>query len=64
MRRRTLATGAFETHRKPTRREKFLSDMEKVVRWQDLCAVVALYYPKGENGRPRCLSTKMSYGVD
>ncbi len=35
-----------------TRREKFLSDMEKVIPWQDLCAVIAPYYPKGENGRP------------
>ena len=52
MRRLTLATGTFETHRKPTRREKFLADMEKVVPWQDLCAVIAPYYPKGENGRP------------
>ena len=52
MRQLTLATGTFETHRKPTRREKFLSDMEKVVPWQDLCAVIAPYYPQGENGRP------------
>jgi IS5 family transposase len=22
------------------------------VPWQDLCAVIAPYYPKGENGRP------------
>ena len=52
MRQLTLATGTFETHRKPPRREKFLADMEKVVPWQDLCAVIAPYYPKGENGRP------------
>ena len=51
MRQLTLATGTFETHRKPTRREKFLSNMEKVVPWRDLCAVIAPYYPKGENGR-------------
>ena len=51
MRQITLATGAFEIHRKPTRREKFLSDMEKVAPWQDLCGVIAPYYSKGENGR-------------
>ena len=39
MRQMTLATGTFETYRKTTRREKFLSDREKVVPWQDLCAV-------------------------
>jgi len=27
MRQRTLATGAFEAFRKPTRREKFLAEM-------------------------------------
>ncbi len=41
MRQMTLATGTFETYRKPTRRERFLADMEKVVPWQDLCAVIA-----------------------
>ena len=34
MRQITLAAGTFEGHRKPTRREAFLSDMEKVVPWQ------------------------------
>ena len=52
MRQMTLATGNFETYRKPTRRERFLADMEKVVPWQDLCAVIAPYYPKSENSRP------------
>ena len=52
MRQITLATGTFETYRKLTRRERFLADMEKVVPWQDLCAVIMPYYPKGENGRP------------
>ena len=52
MRQTTLATGTFEAYRKPTRRDKFLADREKVVPWQDLCAVIAPYYPKGENGRP------------
>ncbi len=30
----TLATGTFETYRKPTRRERFLAEMDKVVPWQ------------------------------
>ncbi len=46
MRQLTLASGTFETYRKPTRREKFLSDMEKVVPWHDLCAVIAPHYPE------------------
>ncbi len=52
MRQITLAAGTFETYRKPTRRERFLAEMDKVVPWEDLCAVIAPHYPKGENGRP------------
>ena len=52
MRQITLAMGTFETHMKTTGREKFLSDREKVMPWQDLRAVIAPYYPQGEHGRP------------
>lgn len=38
--------------RKTTRREKFLGEMEKVVPWERLCAVIAPHYPKGAKGRP------------
>ena len=36
----------FERHRKPTRRDVFLAEMDQVVPWSELCAVVAPYYPK------------------
>jgi len=52
MRQLTLAFGTFETHRKPAHREKFLSDMDKVVPWQELCTLIEPFYPRGENGRP------------
>jgi len=42
----------FEQHRKPTRREVFLDTMNKIVPWQELCAVVEPHYPKRGNGRP------------
>jgi IS5 family transposase len=48
----TLAAGTLDTYRKPTRRERFLAEMDKGVAWQDLCAMIAPYYPKGENGQP------------
>jgi len=48
----TLATGTFETYRKPTRREKFLAEMDRAVPWKDLCAVIEPVYPKAGNGRP------------
>ncbi len=48
----TLAAGTFEAYRKPTRREKFLTEMDRVVPWQELCAVIDPVYPKAGNGRP------------
>lgn len=49
----TLASQAsFERYTKKTRREKFLEEMERMVPWRELEALVAPHYPKGENGRP------------
>lgn len=48
----TLAAGTFETYRKPTRREKFLAEMERAVPWKELCDAIAPVYPKPGNGRP------------
>jgi transposase, IS5 family len=50
----TLATSDFERFRKPTRREKFLAEMNAVVPWADLVAVIEPYYPKATSagGRP------------
>ena len=52
MRQLTLATVGFEKHGKLTRRAAFLAEMEEVVPWRELCAVVAPFYPKRGNGRP------------
>ena len=54
MKQRTLATGDFEAFGKPTRREKFLAEMNKVVPWAELVAVIEPYYPKATRagGRP------------
>jgi len=50
----TLAANDFERFRKPTRREKFLVEMDKVVPWAELVAVIEPYYPKATRagGRP------------
>ena len=37
---------------KKTRKREFLAQMEKVVPWDDLVALIAPYYPEGRNGRP------------
>ncbi len=53
MRQQTLATDAFERYRKPTRRELFLSEMDQVIPWGELCEVIEPFYPKPESaGRP------------
>lgn len=53
MRQRSLAEEGFEKFRKPTRREKFLDEMNEVIPWAGLCEVIEPFYPKGEGaGRP------------
>jgi IS5 family transposase len=47
----TLGTG-FEKYSKTTRREKFLTEMDRIVPWGDLCALIAPVYPKAGDGRP------------
>jgi transposase, IS5 family len=46
-----MAAG-FERYARTTRRAAFLAEMERVVPWPALCAVVEPYYPKPGNGRP------------
>ena len=53
MRQRTLAEEGFERFRKPTRREQFLEEMDRVIPWSGLCGVIEPFYPKGKGaGRP------------
>lgn len=53
MRQQTLAEEGFEKYRKPTRREQFLDEMERMIPWAELSAVIEQFYPKGEGrGRP------------
>jgi transposase, IS5 family len=53
MKQRTLAmmTG-FERYTKKTKRALFLEEMEQVVPWGELCALIEPYYPTAGNGRP------------
>jgi IS5 family transposase len=46
-----MMTG-FERYTKKTRRETFLEEMEQVVPWRELCALIEPHYPKAGNGRP------------
>jgi transposase, IS5 family len=49
----TLSMAGFDRYAKPTRRELFLTQMDKVVPWGELCAVIAPVYPKAEGGPGR-----------
>jgi len=42
----------FERYSKKTRRAQFLDEMEQVVPWGKLCALIEPHYPKAGNGRP------------
>jgi IS5 family transposase len=54
MRQKTFSEEGFEKHRKKTRREQFLEDMDQIVPWQELAAAIAPHYPqpKGAGRRP------------
>ncbi len=53
MRQQTLADEGFERYRKPTRREQFLDEMDKIVPWEGLCEVIEPFYPQPAGaGRP------------
>jgi IS5 family transposase len=42
----------FERYRKPTQREAFLAQMDTLVPWAELGALIEPHYPKAGNGRP------------
>ena len=53
MRQQTFADEAFERYRKPTRREIFLGEMDKIIPWRELCEIIEPFYPKPQGaGRP------------
>ena len=57
MKQQTLAIAAdqgagYEQHRKPTRPDEFLTTVNTIVPWADLCEVVEPHYPKVGNGGP------------
>lgn len=56
----TLAEGGFDAYRKVTRREQFLADMQRVVPWQALVALIEPVYPQQTGaGRPPIELLKM-----
>ncbi|MEK9134132.1 MAG: IS5 family transposase [Pseudomonadota bacterium] len=52
MKQSSFAAMGFERYGKRTRREVFLAEMNDVVPWADLCALIEPVYPKAGDGRP------------
>lgn len=52
MKQETFASLAWSNKGRTTRRERFLAEMNAVVPWQRLLALIAPHYPKGKGGRP------------
>lgn len=48
---RTFASVAWQQKGKITRRERFLAEMDQVIPWRRLLAVIAPHYPKAGRGR-------------
>ena len=52
-RQNALSEAGFEEHRRVTRKEAFLSQMDRVLPWSDLEGLIQPIYPRGEGpGRP------------
>lgn len=57
---RTLSSVVYDSKRKVTRRERFLQEMDAVIPWAQLEALVAPHYPKpGRGRRPLPLRTML-----
>ena len=52
MKQTSFAMSGFDKYAKTTRRAAFLAQMDRVVPWSALCALIEPVYPKPGNGRP------------
>jgi len=52
MKQMTFADAEYAGKRKQTRKELFLIEMDQVVPWKSLIALIDPHYPKGDGGRP------------
>lgn len=55
----SFARAGFDRFARPTKRANFLAEMDQIVPWERLCAVVEPHYPKGEGGRPAIALERM-----
>lgn len=55
----SFAAAGFDRFARSTKRASFLSEMDRIVPWDRLCAVVKPHYPTGEGGRPAIALERM-----
>ena len=48
----SFSEAEFAGKKRVTRRERFLAEMERVIPWQEVLAVIESHYPKGKRDRP------------
>jgi IS5 family transposase len=48
----SFSASEYAGKKKVTRRERFLEEMEKVVPWKEIEALIEPFYPTGKRGRP------------
>ena len=48
----TFTRIGFQAHHKQTKGERFLSEVDAVVLWRQLCSLIEPHYPSGQRGRP------------
>ena len=66
MKQQTFASLDYAHKKKQTRREQFLSEMERCIPWQALLAVIEPHYPRGgrRGGQPIGLGVLPAAGRD
>lgn len=52
MKQMSMAMTGFEKYARPTRKAEFLAEMERLMPWAAICALIEPHYPKAGNGRP------------
>ncbi|MNF69094.1 hypothetical protein D3C84_509680 [compost metagenome] len=60
----SFADAKYAGKRKQTRRERFLIEMDQVVPWEGLIALIELHYPKGEGGQPSPVDADLACAPD
>jgi IS5 family transposase len=54
-----VCTGGFDRYARSAKRAGFLVEMDHIVPWDRLCAVVETQYPRGKGGRPAIALVRM-----